>query len=83
MKSANQKRPVQLQVNTAGAWKTVLKFDAGDDTATTQVQHAVALLHEQDTSTKWRITTIDRHPIVLRAVSASTYGIWMDNKEAA
>ncbi len=77
-----QKRPVQLQANTSGAWKTVLQFDAGNDVAATQIQQAVAMLHEAASGTSWQIATMDRPPMVLRHIGKSTYGIWMDRKEA-
>lgn len=71
-------RPVQLQVNLAGAWKTVLQFDAGDCAAAAKVQEGAQLLHEAAPVTGWRITTTDRQPIVLRYLSRSTYGMWID-----
>lgn len=83
MSTTTQQRPVQLQVNTAGSWKTVLRFDASDVAAVTQVQLSVSSLHELDTSTNWRIATIDRSPTVLWGLSKSTYGLWIGPKEAA
>ena len=73
---------MQLQVNTAGAWKTVAHFDAGSDLAASQIQEAAEVLHQVDPSTYWRITTAaSRSPIVLRHMGKSTYGIWV-NKES-
>ncbi len=72
-------RPVQLQVNTNGAWKTVLKFDAGNANAAGQVQQAAQMLHEASGGrSAFRIATIDPHPMVLRHMGQNTYGIWMD-----
>ena len=71
-------RPVQLQANLAGAWKTVLHFDGGDDTATTNVQAGVAQIYEAAPGTSWRITTRDRLPVVLRHLGRNTYGLWVD-----
>ncbi|MBB2777047.1 UNVERIFIED_ORG: hypothetical protein HNP28_002370 [Comamonas terrigena] len=83
MSSAAQPRPVQLQVNTAGAWKTVVRFDAGNDLVATQIQEAAQVLHEADPSTYWRIATTERSPDVLRHMGKSTHGIWMNREEAA
>ena len=73
-------RPVQLQANLAGAWKTVLYFDAGDDAAAENVQHGVVMLNEAAPDTAWRITTRGSLPEVLRYLAKGTYGIWMDKK---
>ena len=73
-------RPVQLQANLAGAWKTVLYFDAGDDAAAENVQHGVVMLNEAAPDTAWRITTRGALPEVLRHKNKNTYGIWMDKK---
>lgn len=73
-------RPVQLQVNLAGAWKTVLHFDAADAAATEKVQQGATLLHEATQDGNWRIATRERLPVVLRHMGRSTYGIWIDNK---
>lgn len=80
---AFQARPVQLQANSAGAWKTVLQFDASNDAATAQIQQAVSMLHEAAPSTSWQIATMGRPPMVLRYLGKSSYGIWMDRKEPA
>jgi hypothetical protein len=75
-------RPVQLQVNLAGAWKTVLHFDAGNAMAAVQVQQGALMLFEAAPNASFRIATQERHPTVLRHMGKSTYGIWIDNKEA-
>lgn len=74
--------PVQLQVNTAGAWKTVLKFDAGNDDAVAVVHQAVAMLHEVDPSSKWQIATDSNPPTALARLGEGTYGLWIERKEA-
>lgn len=72
-------RPVQLQVNTTGAWKTVLQFDAGNATAAEQVKQGAQMLHEACSGrSAFRIATCDRHPLVLSHMGGSTYGLWMD-----
>ena len=71
-------KPVQLQVNLAGAWKTVLYFDAGDDTAAETVQQGTTMLHEASPTASWRIATREPLPQVLRYMGMNTYGIWMD-----
>ena len=82
MSAAETKRPAQLQVNNSGAWKTVVRFDAGDEARAAAVQRAAQELYEADQRTSWRIATEERHPVVLRAMSASTYGIWMTAEHA-
>lgn len=69
-------RPVQLQVNTSGAWKTVARFDAGDEHAVTEAQTGALYLYSADRRTMWRIATVDRHPVVLRQMDAGTKGLW-------
>jgi len=76
-----QRRPAQLQVNTAGAWKTVVTFDASDDVDATKVQEAVAALHQVDQKPSWRITTTASYPVPLRHLGRNTYGLWIDTKE--
>jgi hypothetical protein len=78
----NTTRPVQLQVNLAGAWKTVLHFDAGDAIASDKVQQGALMLHEAAPNADFRIATRERHPVVLRHLSKGTYGLWMDSKGA-
>lgn len=77
---AHVERPAQLQANLAGAWKTVLTFDAGDDVAAEKIQQGALLLHEASPATSYRITTRERYPVVLRDLGKNTYGIWMDAK---
>lgn len=58
-------RPVVLAVNNSGAWKTVIRFDAGDDLASARVQvHAEELGHI-DPAITWRIATAEPLPCVL------------------
>lgn len=76
-----QRRPAQLQVNTAGAWKTVVTFDASSDLQAAQIQEAVEVLHQVDQKPSWRITTTGSYPVPLRHLGRSTYGIWIDAKE--
>ena len=76
-----QRRPAQLQVNTAGAWKTVLKFDATYEAEASRVQEAVQLLHQVDQQPNWRITTAASYPVPLRHLGRNTYGLWIDTKE--
>ena len=71
-------RPVQLQVNLKGAWKTVLQFDAGDTEAAERVQTGVVMLYEAAPVTSWRITTTASLPMVLRHLGKNTYGVWVN-----
>lgn len=59
-------RPIQLQVNNSGAWKTVARWDAGDDEASENAHEAVALLGVVDSNCTWRIATREDHPVVLK-----------------
>lgn len=68
----------QLQVNTNGAWKTVLQFDAGNAALSEQVKQGASMLYEASPAASFRIATQDRHPVVLRHMGKSTYGIWID-----
>ena len=77
MSAPEAARPVQLQVNTNGAWKTVARFDACDQPKVDAATQAATALHEVDKHVGWRIATVDRHPVVLMAMSLSTYGLWM------
>jgi hypothetical protein len=36
--------PVKLQINTAGAWRDVIEFDAGNDEESREVMHLAARL---------------------------------------
>jgi hypothetical protein len=42
--SADSKKPAKLQVNTSGAWKDVVRFDAADVAATDRVTDAAEAL---------------------------------------
>lgn len=59
-------KPVQLQVNNSGAWKTVAKWDAGDDAASTKAHDAVDLLGQINDDYTWRIATADGEQLVLK-----------------
>lgn len=48
--AAAKARPVKLQVNTSGAWKDVLFFDAGDDEKTGRVLQGIDTLGPAGTS---------------------------------
>ena len=79
---ATTDRPVQLQANLAGAWKTVLHFDAGDEDAHAKVEEGARLLHEACPKVAFRIATAERSPAVLRYIGKSTYGVWMSATRA-
>lgn len=69
---------MQLQVNTAGAWKTVMTFGHGGETME-RVKQAAQALYEASQDTAWRITTTtDRSPAVLCHIGRNTCGIWME-----
>lgn len=72
-------RPVHLQVNLNGAWKTVLHFDAGDDPASDLAQKGAQTLHLASPATSWRISTRESYPIVLCHLGKDTGGAWKEN----
>lgn len=80
MSKANNTLPMQLQANLAGAWKTVLKFDARDTDAYVDVLEGTRLLHKASPDTSFRIATCDRVPVTFSHMGKSTYGIWMEAK---
>lgn len=74
-------RPMQLQVNTAGAWKTVMTFGHGEETME-RVKQAAQALHEVSPDSAWRITTTrDRSPTVLAHMGKNTDGLWIGRTE--
>lgn len=58
-------KPSQLQVNNTGAWKTVCRFDAGDQDAGAKVMTAAIHLQQVDSSLKFRIATADHRALAL------------------
>ena len=46
--AASKARPAKLQVNTNGAWKDVVRFDAGMDVMTSEVMDAAERLGRAD-----------------------------------
>ena len=70
--ASDKTRPVRLQVNNSGAWKDVVRFDAGDTGATDKVTDAVEMLGPVDPKVTWRIATDDGLQTVLFHYSASS-----------
>lgn len=61
-----QPRPVRLELNNSGAWKVLVRFDAGDDEAADKARQAGQLLGELGGDrTTLRISTDTTLPIVL------------------
>ena len=58
-------KPVQLQLNNSGSWKTIVRFDAADDAVSDQVVQAAVQLQTVDSSAIFRIATCDALPQVL------------------
>jgi hypothetical protein len=79
---ADTARPVQLQANLNGAWKAVLRFDAGDEYACAKVEQGARMLHQAAPFVSFRIATTDSVPLVLRHISRQTGGIWTDRNHA-
>ena len=65
-------KPVQLQLNNSGAWKTVASWEATDDSASTKVHEAVELLGQVNEAFTWRITTRADYPVVLKRWAVKT-----------
>ncbi len=66
-----------LQVNTAGAWKDVVRFGQGGDDAE-RVKHAAKTLWEVSPTTNWRlVSTQQSPPKVLAHLGENTYGLWV------
>lgn len=59
------KKPVQLQLNNSGAWKTIVKFDAAEEDDSDSVMDAAQTLQIVDESARFRIATRDAQPLVL------------------
>lgn len=57
-------RPVRLEVNQRGAWKSICSFDAGDEAAADTVQMAAVNLQRVGGG-KYRICTEDSLPLPL------------------
>jgi hypothetical protein len=80
MSASEATRPVKLQVNTSGAWKDVVRFDAGDDAAAAKVMEAAATLGEINAGgVTFRIASDETHPFVLSRWS-KTNG-WSEAKD--
>lgn len=68
---------LQLQVNTAGAWKTVIRFeDVEPGNNFLDVRRAGLFLHRAAPGSAWRIATCDSVPSTLYRLDERTSGIW-------
>lgn len=68
---------MHLQVNTAGAWKTVMAFGHGEE-AMERVKQAAQALHEVSPGSAWCITTTHNNPpTVLAHLGKNTYDLWI------
>lgn len=79
MSAAARSKPVMLQINGAGAWKTVIRFDAHDDAACIGVLDAAEVLGLADSSAPTLRVVMDNgaaSPDVLMRWSAG--GGWKD-----
>jgi hypothetical protein len=52
-------KPVKLQVNTAGAWKDVVSFDAADAAAADHVMQGAAMVGAGAQKAKFRVVMAD------------------------
>ncbi|MBS0414387.1 MAG: hypothetical protein JSR68_08440 [Proteobacteria bacterium] len=67
---------LQLQVNTSGAWKTVLRYNAASRRDDGRARKAALLLNRSDPASGWRIATDEPLPRVLHRLDADTHGAW-------
>jgi hypothetical protein len=59
-------RPLKLELNNSGAWKTIARFDAGDELACAAAQNGADLLGRLGPKrVSWRIATDEPLPDVL------------------
>lgn len=58
-KSNASVKPVHLQLNNSGAWKTIVSFDAANDQVVGQVMEAAVELQRIDASARFRIASKD------------------------
>jgi hypothetical protein len=70
-------KPVKLQVNTSGAWKDVIRFDAANDVESCEVMGAAETLGRVSKA-KFRITTDDGLQQALKHWAPDTG--WKDHK---
>lgn len=74
-----EQRPVRLELNNSGAWKTLARFDAGNEVAADKARSAGRLLGELGElggqRTTLRICTDEALPLVLVRWSADR-GWW-------
>ncbi|WP_454908416.1 hypothetical protein [Variovorax gossypii] len=57
--ATERKRPVKLQVNTNGAWKDLVRFDAGIDVMAAEAMDAAERLGQVDSSVSFRLVIDD------------------------
>jgi hypothetical protein len=62
---SDQARPVQLQLNNSGAWKTLVRFDAGNEALAEKAYQAGTLLADINPDLGLRIATAEPLPSVL------------------
>lgn len=63
-------KPVALQVNNSGAWKSVIRFDAGENLESSQVMEAAETLARIDGKCTFRIVANDGLQLVLMHCTA-------------
>lgn len=65
---------LQLQVNTSGAWKTLLRFDADDERAACLARDGALMLHEAEPRLAFRVATCESLPRVLFLLGKESSG---------
>lgn len=65
---------LQLQVNTSGAWKNLLRFDVGDWRAASMARDGALMLHEVDSSVSFRVATCESCPRVMYRLDKHSRG---------
>ena len=57
-------KPVKMELNNSGSWKTVARFDAADEHQADPAMQAAELLHQVNPGYSWRIATDEPLPLV-------------------
>lgn len=72
---------LQLQVNTSGAWKTLLRFAAGDVRTASLARDGAYMLAEAEPALAFRVATCESLPRVLYRLDRRSGG-WREEKLA-
>lgn len=74
--TAPEPRPVRLEINNAGSWKLIARFDAGNEALSNKACAAGQLLGEINPTSTFRLATDEALPHVLMRWNA-VRGWWI------